>query len=406
MRRSWGGGRVLRKGAMVRLRAGGLLLGWILFLIKFSGEPMSVSPRLILPLLAALLLSVGPGAAQQAASGTQAAPLKAQEGPASTLHKRQGPPVRTINLDVVVTRKDGKPVSGLQAKDLTLLDNKTPLPITSFKAYEGEQAPVEVLLLIDSVNTDFNILAQMRIEIDRYLLANGGQLARPLALGVLDEQGGIKMQRTYTRDGKVLAKSLDTLDIGLRDVGRSAGIEGAGERFDDSMKALRLIAGYESGRPGRKIVLWVSPGWHMLSGPEIDLSSQQEEAIFNEITWFSMAFRDTETTIYAINPLGIAESVGQEFYYEEFLDGVKKPGDVNFGNLALQVLAIQSGGLALSSSDISGLLQQAVEDTQAYYRISFEPPPTQRRDVYHKLEIKVDQPGVVARTNTGYYDEP
>lgn len=347
-----------------------------------------------------------PSAAPQAPSAAQQAPSTTPPSPSTALRKRQGPPVRTINLDVVVTRRDGKPVSGLQAKDFTLLDNKAPLPITSFQAYEGDQAPVEVMLLIDSVNTDFNVLAQMRIEIDRFLLANGGQLARPLAVAVLDEDGGIKMQRNYTRDGKALAKSLDAYGIGLRDVGRAAGIEGAGERFDDSMKALRLLAAYASGQPGRKVILWVSPGWHMLSGPEIELSSQQEEAIFNEITWFSMAFRDTQTTIYAINPLGVDESVGQAFYYEEFLDGVKKPADVNFGNLALQVLAIQSGGLAVSSSDVSGLLRQAVEDTQAYYRISFEPPPTQRRDVYHKLEIKVDQSGVAARTNTGYYDEP
>ncbi len=381
---------------------------------------MPVSQRFCLPLFAVLLLSGGVAAARQTPSTAQQAPSTAQQtpsaaqqapstklpSPSTTLRKREGPPVRTIHLDVVATRKGGEPVSGLQATDFTLLDNKTPQPITSFQAYEGEKAPVEVILLIDSVNTDFNVLAQMRIEIDRFLLANGGQLARPLALAVLDEQGGIKMQRNFTRDGKALATSLDAYGIGLREIGRSAGIEGAGERFDDSMKALRLLAAFASGQPGRKVVLWVSPGWHMLSGPEIDLSSQQEDAIFNEITWFSMAFRDTETTIYAINPLGVEESVSQAFYYEEFLDGVKKPGDVNFGNLALQVLAIQSGGLAVSSSDISGLMRQAVKESQAYYRISFEPPATQRRDVYHKLEIKVDQPGVVARTNTGYYDEP
>lgn len=360
----------------------------------------------LMALVAGVGLVVGGAAAQQGTAPLPPTPSAAAQTPSATLHARTAPPSRTIHLDVVVTRKAGEPVSGLKATDFTLLDNKVPEPITSFEALEGAKAPVEVMLLIDSVNTDFNVLAQMRIEIDKFLLANGGQLARPMALAVLDEQGGVKMQMSYTRDGKMLAKSIDAYSIGLRDVGRSAGIEGDGERFDDSMKALRLVAGYASGQPGRKIVLWVSPGWHLLSGPEIELSGQQEEAIFNEITWFSMAFRDTETTIYAINPLGVEESVAREFYYEEFLNGVKKPNDVNFGNLALQVLAIQSGGVALSSTDIAGLLRQAVGETQAYYRISFEPPPTARRDVYHKLEVKVDQPGVVARTNTGYYDEP
>jgi VWFA-related protein len=322
------------------------------------------------------------------------------------MHTRTGPPVRTINLDVVVTPKAGEPVAGLQAKDFTLLDDKTPRTITSFHAYEGAQAPVEAILVIDSVNTDFNIVAQMRIEIDKFLHANGGQLARPVALAVLEEQGGIKMSGSYTRDGSALAKSIDAYGIGLREIGRSAGIEGAGERFDDSMKGLRALLAYEAGRPGRKIILWASPGWPLLSGPEIELSGQQEQGIFDEITLLSMELRETQTTLYSVNPLGVEESVAQAFYYEGFVDGVKKPGDVNFGNLALQVLALQSGGLVLDSSDISKPLQQCLEDTQAYYRISFEPPPSERRDVYHQLKVKIAEPGLTARTSTGYYAEP
>ena len=114
---------------------------------------MSVSPRLTLLLFAALLLAGGVAAAQQTPSSapqpssTTQPPSTNQQTPASTLHRRTAPPVRTIHLDVVVTRKDGKPVSGLQAKDFTLLDNKTPLPIGSFQAYEGEQAPVQVVML-------------------------------------------------------------------------------------------------------------------------------------------------------------------------------------------------------------------------------------------------------------------
>ena len=42
------------------------------------------------------------------------------------LHTRSGPPSRTISLDVVVTTKPGEPVTSLEKKDFTLLDDKMP----------------------------------------------------------------------------------------------------------------------------------------------------------------------------------------------------------------------------------------------------------------------------------------
>jgi hypothetical protein len=70
------------------------------------------------------------------------------------------------------------------------------------------------------------------------------------------------------------------------------------------------------------------------------------------------------------------------------------------------VLATQTGGLVLNSNDISWLLEQCVADTGTYYRISFEPPPTERRDVYHPLKVVVSKAGLTVSTSTGYYDQP
>ena len=55
-----------------------------------------------------------------------------------------------------------------------LLDNKNPQLITSFKAFSGPDAPVEVILLIDAVDANF---VYERSEIDKFLRAKGGQLA-------------------------------------------------------------------------------------------------------------------------------------------------------------------------------------------------------------------------------------
>jgi VWFA-related protein len=296
-------------------------------------------------------------------------------------------------------------VTGLEKKDFALLDDKMPREITSFEAVDAGKQPVEAILLIDGVNTPYTEVAQERIQIQKFLQANGGRLALPTALAVLGDRG-VQIQGAYSRDGRGMATALDKYSIGLRAIGRSAGVQGASERLDDSLKALRTLGIYESQRPGRKIILWISPGWPLLSGPGINLSNHDQKSIFNEITWLSAALREAQTTVYAIDPFGVGESIENVFYYQQFLNGVKRPNDVSIGDLGLQVIATQTGGLVRNSTDVATLLQECVADNVAYYRMSFEPPPTGTRDVYHQLKVTVAKPDATAATSTGYYAEP
>ncbi len=50
-------------------------------------------------------------------------------------------------------------------------------------------------------------------------------------------------------------------------------------------------------------------------------------------------------------------------------------------------------------------MQQSMDDTRAYYELSFRPLPGEPNE-YHALEVKVDKPGLEARTRTGYYSGP
>lgn len=337
----------------------------------------------------------------------------AQEPSQPTLQPRQpslqarqtSPPPRTISLNVVVTSSNGEPVSGLQQKDFTLLDDKKPQAITSFQPYSGNKEPVEMILLVDALNTGFSIVAQERIQIDRFLRSNEGKLTYPTTLAVLGNTG-VQMQGAYTVDGNRLASSLDTFNIALRTLGLSSGSQGEAERLQASLNALRLLATYESSRPGRKIVLWVSPGWPLLSGPRVDISFKQQQAIFDEITWLSANLRESQTTIDSINPMGVGESPLETLLYQEYLKGVRQPKEDSFGDLSLQVIATNTAGLVLSSTDVSGLLKRCVSDAAAYYTLAFEPPIADRRDVYHSLQIEIGQPGLIARTSSGYYAQP
>jgi VWFA-related protein len=312
-----------------------------------------------------------------------------------------------VTLDVVVTGKSDKPVAGLEQRDFTLVDNKQPLQILSFQAVDGTKAdyPVEIILLIDEVNTSFQNVANEREQIKKFLRQSGGQIAQPVSMIFLSDSGATRLNPT--RDTNALMTALDQNNPSLRTSRPSQGVYGAIDRFQLSLRALRTIAADEEAKPGRKLLIWMSPGWALLSGPRTELSAKDQQGIFNDIVTTSTALLQSRITLYSIDPLGAAESGFRANFYQEFLKAVRLPKQSQLGNLALQVLAVQSGGRALNSgNDIAGEIAAAMAEASACYVISFDAPLADGPNEYHALDIKLDKPGLKPRTRTGYYDQP
>jgi VWFA-related protein len=319
---------------------------------------------------------------------------------------------RLMALDVVVTDKSGKPVSGLEQRDFTLLDNKQPQKILSFKAVEGgtatADAPVEVMLLIDAVNTEFTNVAIERDQVEKFLRRNGGAFAQPVSLFFFTDSG--TTGSISSRDGNAVIADLDRQQFGLRTIHRSQGVYGAYERIKLSLNALEQIADQEATRPGRKLVVWISPGWPLLNEPGIEqnLTSKQKQELFTSIVALSDALRQARITLYAVDPLGTTDAGGfRTVEYMGFSKGVKSAKQAEYGHLALQVLATQSGGRVLNSSnDVAGEVATCVADANSYYVLSFNGLPGDGPNEYHALEIKIDKPGLTAHTRSGYYAQP
>ncbi len=103
----------------------------------------------------------------------------------------------------------------------------------------------------------------------------------------------------------------------------------------------------------------------------------------------------------------MTESIERADDYQAFLKGITRPNQVEVGNLGLQVLAVQSGGLAFEgNSDVDGLIQRCLADAKSWYEIEFTPLPADKPNEYHHIEIKLDQRDLVARTRDGYYANP
>ncbi len=346
--------------------------------------------------LAAFAIFVRPTSARPAAQPTSAQPAAANDEPDGN----------QINLNVVVAGKSGTPVSGLRQQDFEVFDNKVRQNITSFAALDGTQTPIEVTIVIDAVNEGYGRIPYERNQIDQYLRADQGELQYPTSVVVLTDNG-VESVADFSRDGKQLAAALGEHTIGFRFVPRSAGFYGAGDRFQISLDGLHALAQRQAQLPGRKILLWISPGWPLLSGPEVELDSKEQRQLFADIVGLSTDLRRGGITLYSIDPAGMMDSISRDTYWENFTNGVKNPGQAQMGNLGLEVLTVQSGGVVFSfNNDITHLLQRCVADTRASYAISFEPPAGAKPNEYHHLEIRIAKHGLKARTWQGYYSQP
>lgn len=333
-------------------------------------------------------------------------------------------PEGLIKLNVVVTDASGKPVSGLQRADFNLFENSRPQNILSFQAFHGRGAgtepPVKVILLIDTIELAMDLARNERLAAEAYLRKDGGHLARPVSVFLLSDTGLWTLTHSSS-DGNVLVHEIEHNDLTSvrHNMGWKRGaIPSTGDLKNtpsqSALEALAQIATDERRMPGRKLLLWIGPGWSIGSGAYADAKAGSP-SVFGTVCWFSALLREAQLALYSftVGESNITDTspsdplhMGTELY-KSYLDGVRTPHKANFMNLYRKVLAVQSGGRVVDDSlDLEQEIENCVQDDGFFYRISFDPAAADHLDEYHDLRVEVNQPGLTARTNTGYYDQP
>ena len=338
------------------------------------------------------------------ASAQVTVPIPKPASPVEAATSTKGP----LDLDVVVSGHDGKAVAGLQQQDFSVYLDKELQAITAFHAVTAAttSVPVQTILLVDTVNTRFSNVAYERQEIDRFLKQNDGKLSQPITLVILSDTS-VQISQP-SQDGNQLAGVLDKAATAIREVRRNTGFYGWTEQFQISASALQRLAAFEQTRPGRKLLIWISPGWPLLSGPEVQLSGKDQQNLFNTLVSLSASLRQARITLSSVDPLGTEDAISyQTDFYQEFTKGVSSARNMQIGNLALQVLALQSGGRVLNASnDVTAQIALAASDAACFYTLKINSPASERPNEYRAISISVDKPGLKARTRTGYYAQP
>ncbi len=317
---------------------------------------------------------------------------------------------RTVTLDVQVSDSSGKPVTGLLQDEFKLIDNKRVIQITAFSEVVAEDAkstaPVEVVLLIDGIMTPQPTLSELHRNLAAYLHAAGAQLPLPMSLAFLTAQG-LKIQDEPTRDPAVLLSNLDSNPIPqLQRQGE--GYLYSAEFRETSLKALVLLTSKLNRRPGRKLLIWISPGWGAFEAETARKSPKEVAGLFTFEANLSNGLRQAGITLYSLDPWGASDAgFSGARRYENFVKYGTSIKDVDNGDLMLQVFAVQSGGLVLyGSNNTAKLVSQCIADGRSFYQIKFDAPTAANPDEYHKIEVQVNKPGYKVRTRTRYFAEP
>jgi len=360
--------------------------------------------RFLLLSVLVLCLHAAVGAGSQGPSK-----IESTGGPQPSAAVANGDRSKTISLDVEAADKAGAPVSDLRPEDFKVLDNGGSQNITSVQTLspkgEPNGAPVEIILAIDAINMGKVALTEEFDWLRKYLDGKGGQLDLPTSFVFLEDQT-IKTQSHPTRDAAALARYLDSNRPGFRALRTSTNGWGEVQREEISLKALDYLAVEAAKRPGRKILIWISPGWDTGNDPNTRGIGKSEKSLFARIVTVWDELRKAQMTLDMIDPT-ISGGRVFDFNYQAFLKGASEVRDAEYGHLLLAALAAQSGGQVLYGySDLPALIDRCAADGSSYYVVTYDLPPASRSDEYHAVEVKIDRPGVAARTRGGYYAQP
>jgi VWFA-related protein len=312
-----------------------------------------------------------------------------------------------FTIDVVVTDAAGNSVSEIAPQDFTLLDNGQREKIRTFHNVLAPSEPApELIFVLDTINLTPQQLTQTESAISRFLRRNSGHLEFPCLLYRLTREGLFSSLRPV-KDGALLEQELEQTrsQVAVWRSGRNSdqvllgSWVGSSQPNPLSLRALGSIALAQRDVPGRKVVVWIGPGWPVLGSADSD---------FNELTELSTRLREARITVDSAN---VWLNPVPAFNYHGYLDAPRSQKDMRPERMALQVIATHTGGLVLDSSeDLDRDINRCVDEMRSFYTLTFNPPHTDTMDEFHDLRVEVRagaaRPALTVRAPTGYYNEP
>jgi len=418
----------------------------------------TVGRRVSLGRVGLVMLAVALAVAAPAGQPSQAPP----QPPPQPQRPVFGARIDIVTVDVVVTDRQGKPVTDLKPEDFEITENRKPQTIDSFKLIEIDDSidvdPArnrEIRSLQDQerelVRDDVRVIV---IYLDDYhtrlgnSMAIRGRLAQfvrdlnPRDLVALMTPLTSTAALTFSRNHDATARQI---------------LQFTGRKYDytpkhpaeeiyfyltpEQIEQLRnqiVTTGLEglavhlgSLRDARKSVVWVSEGLitsippgarttGLMGGsggamaPPQTLQQQMQVAgavqpqsissqmdLLDQMKRIFMAASRSNTSFYPLDPRGLAASefsIADKVSYEADRDALQQSMDI------LRILATNTDGRAIvNANDPTPALQQMLRDSSAYYLLGYTSTEAPRDGKFHQIDVKVRRRDVDVRHRAGYW---
>ncbi|MGB8261106.1 MAG: VWA domain-containing protein [Terracidiphilus sp.] len=402
-----------------------------------------------------------------------ALPLSAQNpepAPPSTLKAT----AQAVVVDVVVTTPSGDPVPRLAQAQFQVLEDGKPQNIDLFEEHalpaahasaaaapalppgvysndpHAPQAEAVNVLLIDNLNTEPIDQANVRRQIAGFLvnLPAGERVAvfsltsrLRLIQGFTADPAQVRAALTgsparstsanHTRqdelaeqeDVAILAAMTGNADGGnqmsaqaqARTLAGFAGYQ-AGQRVNITLDALRQLARYLAGIPGRKNLLWFASSFPVTISPaykdrELYLQGQELEKSIRQVSGLLTL---AKVAVYPIAAEGVladhtgdADSGIESDGANRGMASSRAQSARSANTAAMEQLAADTGGKAFySSNDLTGQISSALRDGAHYYTLVYTPQNHATDGRFRRINVRLASGNYKLSYRRGYYALP
>src|SRR6266850_1834038 len=383
-----------------------------------------------------------------------------QQPPAQPQPPQQQPPtfrvrVDYVEVDVVVTDRQGNLVRDLKKEDFQVLEDGKNQAINTFTFVDipVERAdrplfaalPIEpdvktnekpfdgrvYVMVVDDLHTRFGrsqrVKGAAKQFIERRLGAND-------LMAVVHTAGSNDANQEFTSNKRLLlaavdrtnGRKLDSATAGkTEEYYRTRDLRQQGDPLNDpnemerqynaraTLDTLRNISEWFGSVHGRrKAILFVSEGidydiYDMIAGTG---STHTGASMILDATRDAIASATrSNVAIYGIDPRGLTDLGDESIEIGSFPDDTSLgigtgslQNELRLSQDSLRTLSEETGGFAVvNKNDFATAFQRIVEDNSTYYVLAYYPPDA-RPGRFHKIDVRVTRPGLTVRARKAY----
>ena len=300
-------------------------------------------------------------------------PTPWQQTPASNVSRREESAIklhaRVVNLNIKVVDPSGRPSRQLRREEFVVLEDNVPQEVTYF---EPVAAPVNLLLLLDLSGSIGGKLHAMKKAAKKFV----DSLGRDDRVAVATFTTHFQAISDLTTDRNKLKQCID----------RIVNPGGDTALYDATWSALDSLGGTANAR--RALVI-LTDGVDSAFIPDEHGSKHAFEELMTRV-------EEDDATIYPI-------------YFDtepEVSGGAYTPDVFATARKQLEALAEQTGGgyfRASRAEDLDGVYKSVAAELHSFYSLAYTAKDARNDGRWRKITIKVNRPGVKARTRRGYY---